>query len=669
MRPRGEVVRLDFSRGWQIISPTSDPVVTLAAAELAAVLHRVTGNDFPIAMKSRHHKPAIALSCNHGEDDGFSWQATSDYIELHGHNRRGLLYAVYSFLEALGCRWVAPGMAGERIPSGVLFDLPDVQIEETPTLPGRCLIIGHYVFMQEVESWIAWAAQNRLNTIFLHVIEGLAVGAAPEKQWQRYKSKAVSLARQRGMTIEHGGHGLAALLPRRLFKQIPNAFRYHNGRRVPDHNFCPTSEEGLAIIRQNAEAYFRAHTEVDVFHLWPDDIPGRGWCACDRCRAYTPSEQAMLAANAVAEVLQNVNPEAQLAYLAYMDTEEVPTKVAPRHNVCLLWAPRSRCYAHATEDGTCAVNVPHYVENFREQVEHFRLTAARPPRVFEYYLDAILYKSLLPPLPTVMMQDLHFYRDAGAQTVQALMTGDRPWLAPQLNVWLFARLAWNCNQDLDALLADFCLATFGTENPNLPAYYRTLEQAFALALDIQPHQVKLEFDLSPVQFVSNPPADMGDPAFASPEILRRKCQLNAAISDLVRNAARHLEAAKPMAAPEVWTAERTEFELTRAWLGFDLSRVRLYDAVSSKPTTADAKRWLDETQSALNEVLAWGEAHITDPRFGMNFRFLHQIFWQLRISKIRADHFAGTLHRWILKLRSLVQTAWMFRRIRGIYND
>ena len=325
------MAELDLARDWHIVLPSVAPVARLAADELQDVLQRIAGRRLPVERETRPGSSSIRLVHDTGGRDGFAWQADANGVELHGRNPRGLLYAVYDFLEALGCRWVSPGASGERLPSGTRFDLPDGPVSETAALLGRCLIVGHYAFMQDVEDWIVWAARNRLNTIFCHVIDGpLALGAAPEGQWQAHKEAAVALARQRGMVIEHGGHGLAALLPRKLFRRMPEAFRYHDGKRVRDYNFCPSCEEGLSVIRQHAEAHFRAHPEVDVFHLWPDDIPGGGWCECERCRDYTPSEQSLLAVNAAAEVLGAVNPDAQISFIAYMDTEAVPARVIGR---------------------------------------------------------------------------------------------------------------------------------------------------------------------------------------------------------------------------------------------------------------------------------------------------------------------------------------------------
>ena len=382
------------------------------------------------------------------------------------------------------------------------------------------------------------------------------------------------------MTIELGGHGLAALLPRRLFRQMPEAFRFHAGKRRTDHNFCPSSPAALQVIRENAAAYFRAYPEADVYHLWPDDITGGGWCECASCRGYSASEQALLATNAVAEALETVHPGAQIAFLAYHDTEAVPARVQPRRNVCVLWAPRMRCYAHPVTDPSCRVNTPRYTGTFSAQVAHFRQAAASPARVFEYYLDAVLFKSLLPPLSRALQADLAFYQQAGAHTVQALMTGDAPWPAAQLNAWLFARLAWDPAQDPAALVGEYCAAAFGACSDEMSAYYAALEQAFALALAISPEEISLHAEADLGSLFRDPPTDMGDPAYAPLPVLEARCQASERIPGLLAQAEWHLEARPGESAnPQAWQAEQASFSLARGWLEFDHARVNLYRTV------------------------------------------------------------------------------------------
>ena len=659
---------IDFSSPWSIACASEHPTALLAVSELQGALERLTGSQFPAGAVPGAAGPVLSLGHQSLDSDSFTWSARPERIDLYGDSPRGLLYAVYSLLEALGFRWIAPGPSGERFAPGTSFNLPTGRQVECPALPGRCLILGHQAFLKDVEDWTVWAARNRLNTLFIHVIdEPLTLGAAPLSRWRAMRAKALPLARERGMTIELGGHGLAALLPRRLFRQMPEAFRFHAGKRRPDHNFCPSSPAALQVIRENAAAYFRAYPEADVYHLWPDDIVGGGWCECASCRGYSASEQALLATNAVAEALETVHPGAQIAFLAYHDTEAVPARVQPRRNVCVLWAPRMRCYAHPVTDPSCLVNTPRYTGTFSAQVDHFRQAAARPARVFEYYLDAVLFKSVLPPLSRVLQADLAFYQQAGAHTVQALMTGDAPWPAAQLNAWLFARLAWNPAQDPAALVGEYCAAAFGACSDELSAYYAALEQAFALALTTLPRGNIAPRGGRPGQPAPESAHGYGRPGLCAPACAGSPLPGFRTDPGLLAEAEWHLEAARESANPQAWQAEQVSFSLARGWLEFDHARVNLYRAVGAKAPSVEVRRWLAAAEAALERVYAWGEANLTDPRFRLNFRFTHLVSWQMRLSWIRS-RVSGLpgLNR-LVYVRTLFDLWRLSRKLRYIY--
>jgi hypothetical protein len=159
-------------------------------------------------------------------------------------------------------------------------------------------------------------------------------------------------------------------------------------------------------------------------------------------RGKQASEAALRTANAVAEVAERERPGVQVAYLAYHETEDVPRGVHPRRNVCLLFAPRERCYEHSLADPTCRRN-RRYRDLLLAQVEHFGTRGAAPPRVFEYWFDAILFAGGVPDLRDTIGEDLGFYADAGVHTVQLLMTGHRRRPSPHPNPLTFARLAWD----------------------------------------------------------------------------------------------------------------------------------------------------------------------------------------------------------------------------------
>jgi hypothetical protein len=396
-------VELELSRGWRLAGDTSAPEAALAARELEQALPRAGGGEVE-----------FALSHEDGAADGFRRTATPNRVELHGDSPRGLLFGVYAMLEELGACWPWPG---ER-PTAAEGNRLEEETRQAPELPGRCLVLGERALVEDVESWIVWAARARLNSLFIHVGTGPdPTGAAPEAAWRERRERALALAGERGVTIEHGGHLLPELVARDDLRALAE------GRGAGEE------------VRRALEEYLHAHPEADVLHLWGADVPAHGH------GGRGASEAALRTANAVAELADDAHPGAQIAFLAYRETEEVPRGVRPRHNVCLLFAPRERCYEHALSDPDCDRNA-RYRELFLAQIEHFHAAGAAPARVFEYWFDAILFSGGVPDLAETMAEDLGFYRDAGAHTVQMLITGHRRSPSPHPNLPAFARLAW-----------------------------------------------------------------------------------------------------------------------------------------------------------------------------------------------------------------------------------
>ncbi len=406
--PSSVQVELDLQSGWHLEGgDLSAPEAALAAAELEAALGP------PV-------EEGIEVTLTHAGEtgDGFSRRATSERIELRGDSPRGLLFGVYETLEELGEGWPWPGEHRSRRGAARLED----RVDHRPAVPGRCIVLGECALVQYAEDWIEWAARNRLNGVFVHVsTQPEPHGAAAETAWEDAKGPAVALARERGMTLEHGGHLLPELLSGADLRALAAGDR-------PG----PAAERALS-------EHVRDHPEADVLHLWGADLPaGAGGAEA--------SEAALRTANAVAELAEAIRPGIQVAFLAYHDTIEVPRSVPPRQNVCLVFAPRERCYEHTLADPGCPTNA-RYRDTLAAQVEHFDAAGAAAPRVFEYWLDAILFAGGVPDLTETMAGDLAFYRQAGVDTVEILITGHGDAPAPHPNLPAFARLAWRADAD------------------------------------------------------------------------------------------------------------------------------------------------------------------------------------------------------------------------------
>ena len=546
-----------------------------------------------------------------GDADGFQWTLDNDVVTIEGDGPRGVLFGAYDFLESLGFLWPCPGT--EIAPADYVAGEPSSG-KGAPSVPGRCLIIGSTAFLPRLESWIEWCARNKLNTVFFHLgSPGVEMTGAsiPFPQWDEVSERALSTAARYGLTVELGGHWLPSFLPRDRFAEVPDAFRMVDGERRSDSNFCTSSPVTMAAITDGARAVFEQYPTVDVFHLWADDAGS--WCACPDCADVSSSDQLLRATNAAARVLRGVNPSAQIAYLSYLETDAPPVE-QPESNVCLLWAPRTRCYGHHLGDADCVINEPKYRGDFASFSQSFEASGAQPTRVFEYWPDGILFKSCFPVFASVG-RDIAMYRDAGVHTVQALLVGPRDVLGAWPSFWLYARQAWDPEADADELLAQFAQAVFNDRA--LAGALRDLDRAWYLALQLEPvapgqgFRATMEAMMKQGGF-----ADMEDPIGRDPEALERI-------------EARHVEAlalAEPAVRELADTTCEAEAEASLRWMRFSHARVHAY--VTQSPDAFDA------ATAAANAFIEFVLPRV-DEGSQARVKFMHAFAWKNVIKALK----------------------------------
>ncbi len=655
--------------GLPVVYAGSDEAGRLASVELAGFLSRMADCRVSVAKQRPGNGPRLELVDGvaagagnpvRAQGDAFRRTVSSAGVAIEALTGRGLLFGVYDLLEDLGCRWYYPGPVGQRVPRLDEVRLPYGSKVEAPAFAERSLILGHDLYLADVEGWIEWAVRNRLSGLFLHDFPPPILGGRASAWWRQALTVAVPLARRCGLVVEFGGHRLAALLPRRLFGRHPEYFRHDGRRRTPDHNLCPASAEGLEVVRREARTFFETHPGADVYHLWPDDVPGGAWCRCKECSHLSPSDQALLVTNVVAEVLAEVAPGACLTHLAYHDTLQPPVKVRPAANVRLLYAPRERCYAHALDDLDCEVNRSYHgqllagvgawpaASDAAGAGPAAAGAAAAGPgatgpaagaRVFEYYLDAVLFKSMLPPLTRTMARDLRAYLGAGVDAVGVLMTSDRSWVAVPPNLWLWGRLTWNPETDLWGLLSDFAGGVLG--DPGLAGYYATLEEAFAGLLELDGQTVSLR--LPGAGLLDAPPVDTLDFLDGSPAALERKLSQLRAAATLVDQARGRLAAAGSRATgadvPSGVTlaGERADVELVADQVAYLEARQEAVGVVPDPEARHQASGPAPERREAiarawraLRRIAKWGRGNLAGGLARAQFSFMHAP-WELQL--------------------------------------
>ena len=105
----GKIILTESGKAKLIISLPANPTIAqqFAASELAKYLHKISGAIFQI--KAFEKIPAILLEVKKGKpEEAYSISIKNNNIILSGNSDRAVLYAVYHFLERIGCVWLAP---------------------------------------------------------------------------------------------------------------------------------------------------------------------------------------------------------------------------------------------------------------------------------------------------------------------------------------------------------------------------------------------------------------------------------------------------------------------------------------------------------------------------------------------------------------------------------
>ncbi len=472
-----------------IVQPrNADRVVQFAAQELARYLNEMGAGQVSLNADGAAHRIVVGeLSAEElgaetaalrGEvqslaGDGFVIRSLGPNVAILGKGSRGVLYGCYAFLEAQGARWFAPGRQYEVVPRhGVDWNVR-LDVKESPAFPARILFYWPNNFTRVVE-WIDFCAKARINRLMFH-------STWPARDWYLTQRDALlPELKKRGMEIEVGGHFLSTFLPRGLFVEHPEWFRMNEqGKRVNDFNLNPFNPEALEYLSTGAAAWVEQMPEASMVHVWADDIDGGGWSHEPGKASYMPSDQSLLAANAVVRRVRKKLPQAKLAYLAYHDTVSPPKAVKPEPGLVYLYAPRERCYAHALSDPDCALNRK-YALALEEGLPAF---GGERAEVFEYYTDQILYESMTnPPLTEVMSADLKYYRKLGIPAAGALMTQTGNFVTPLANMFLYPQALWNPERDLSRSLREYAALYFG--DAELAGYFESLRRGMEDVLKI-----------------------------------------------------------------------------------------------------------------------------------------------------------------------------------------
>ena len=303
-----------------------------AARELANFLFEITGAAFTFSFERGSAEKIIAVGQAAAAEAGFALEAdlgletlvhdtNGGDVALYGGQPRGTLYAMYDFLDGLGCRWFTPTVS--RIPR-----LPDLEIfvqkkRFTPVLEYRD---HNYHFMREDP---VFAARNKIN--------GAMTRLMPEM----------------GGRIKYGPfvHTFEKLMsPKDYFEEHPEYFSMVKGERISEKTqLCLTNPDVHKIVCGEIRKWLTEDPTLTIISVSQNDWSNP--CECPECKKVdeltgSNAGTMIMFLNKVAETLEPEYPHVVFDTLAYSYTRKTPKGIKPRHNVCVRLCSIECCYSH-----------------------------------------------------------------------------------------------------------------------------------------------------------------------------------------------------------------------------------------------------------------------------------------------------------------------------------
>lgn len=450
-----------------------------AASELQAYLEKISGAKLPIVEESQRDTAPYAfflgttgrskqLGIVPDEQtmgrDGFALRSVPNGLVVLGRNELGTLFGVYELLERyFDIRWFMPGDGGEYVPRKETLDIGQVNLTYKPSFRVRWVGNGEWPLRQRMNAYVTAGKQS--------------VGI----NWKWHFHTFVEL-----------------MAPAKYYAGHPEYFAIVNGKRtVTDskshgNQLCTSNPEVIRVVAENLIAVLDAEPGIEIITLSPND--GGGFCECDDCTALDEPERDWFAKysrrlaifnNEVAKLVKQKHLDVLIKVGAYAMYARPPLNenYRPEGNLLFQLCHLYFCHNHPLgSDGCRAGETYQPNDRFQPNQEFCKIVdqwIELSPHLFvyEYYSIGGMARANLPwPLVHTMRADIPYYRDRGIEGFYTQLSGD-VWHRLGLNYYVAAKLCWNADLNVDALLDDYFEKFYGLAAKPMENYFVAMEQS------------------------------------------------------------------------------------------------------------------------------------------------------------------------------------------------
>ncbi|MFW6059620.1 MAG: DUF4838 domain-containing protein, partial [Phycisphaeraceae bacterium] len=437
-----------------VLPAEPDALEQQAADELVAHIEKISGAALPVLTGEAAPEGQTPIRLGGAADaaledavreqgdnpSAFALVATDADIAIRGLSPEGTLFGAYELLEQLGVRWYHPGELGTVIPEAQTLALETQRTVQVPSMDYRRL--------QHITGG-DWPQRVRLG----------------------------------GEARSTGAHGIppfkGGARGKRHFEENPEYFALVNGERIM-RQVCVSNPEVVKLTTEAVRQQLENNPDLKYVGMGPND--GGGYCECENCKAldqgvYDPLRDAESMTdryiwffNQVLENLEDEHPDLHIVWYVYA-AHMMPPEIEPNERIVGVFAP-------ITLDRIRGMDNPMSPDRhiLRWLIDAWAETNPNEMYFRGYYNNLACPQFPLSQVDRIRTETPAFYeKGIRAMRVEAI----RPaWSAHTPSLYLAARLMWDVNTDVDALLDEFYDKFYGPASEPMGGYHEALDAAF-----------------------------------------------------------------------------------------------------------------------------------------------------------------------------------------------
>jgi len=478
-QPFSDIVATGQPKAQIVLPDEPTELERFAAAELQTYVQNISGAELPIIAESKQKDALYTFFLGNTQEskarrispdeetmgrDGFTLRSVDNGLILLGRNELGTLFATYELLERyFHVRWFMPGPLGEHVPKQDSLQMGQVNLTYKPSFRVRWVGRGEWPLRQRMNAYVTADKKN--------------VGI----NWKWHFHTFITL-----------------IPPEKYHADHPEYFALVNGRRtVTDskshgNQLCTSNPDVIDEVAKNMIAVLDAEPGIEIITLSPND--GGGFCECEKCTALDEPERDWFAKysrrlaifnNEVAKRVAQKHPKVLIKVGAYAMYARPPLDpdYRPADNLFFQLCHLYFCHNHPLGSNCCQPGKTFEPGlRFQPNQEFCKildqwLELSPHLFVYEYYSIGGMARSDLPwPLVHTMRSDIPFYRDHGVEGFYTQLS-ENLWHRLGLNYYIAAKLCWNADLDVDALLDDYFQKFYGPAASPMKDYFMAMEQS------------------------------------------------------------------------------------------------------------------------------------------------------------------------------------------------